>query len=97
MRRGQRRPGRQSRDDSQADDGEGRGGLLRSTESWRGVAHVVQPSSGRSERIYRCPGCDHEVSGRTAHLVVWPAEIGDGVDARRHWHARCWRSRPGAH
>ncbi|MGX7824723.1 hypothetical protein ACTG9Q_06495 [Actinokineospora sp. 24-640] len=42
-------------------------------------------------KIYRCPGCDHEIRPGTAHLVVWSAD--DGVSERRHWHSGCWSAR----
>jgi hypothetical protein len=46
---------------------------------------VVQPY--QATKTYRCPGCEHEVRERTAHVVVWP----DGSPAeRRHWHRPCW-------
>ncbi|HVQ17583.1 MAG TPA: hypothetical protein VMT27_00950, partial [Actinomycetes bacterium] len=28
-------------------------------------------SAARATKIYRCPGCDHEISSGTAHVVVW--------------------------
>jgi hypothetical protein len=39
---------------------------------------------------YRCPGCDHEITPGTAHVVAWP--VGE-QDARRHWHTGCWQAR----
>lgn len=82
------------RPDDDREGGRPGGGTLRGTESWRGTDYVVQPSS-RSDRVFRCPGCDHEVDGATGHLVVWPDDLPDGVAGRRHWHTFCWRSRPG--
>jgi len=39
-------------------------------------------------RLYRCPGCEHEIRASTQHLVVVPR---DAVEDRRHWHTECWR------
>jgi hypothetical protein len=40
------------------------------------------------DKVYRCPGCDHEIRAGTAHVVVIP----DGEPHhRRHWHEHCWR------
>ena len=50
--------------------------------------------ASRATKIYRCPGCDHEIVTGTAHLVVWPADMGDSAaDDRRHWHTPCWTHR----
>ena len=50
---------------------------------------VVQPVAGAyATKVYRCPGCDHEIAIGTPHLVVWREEA---VDDRRHWHTPCWR------
>jgi hypothetical protein len=38
---------------------------------------------------YRCPGCNHEIRPRTAHLVAW--RIGD-EGHRRHWHQGCFKT-----
>jgi hypothetical protein len=46
---------------------------------------LVQPY--QAVKVYRCPGCDHEIRPRTLHVVVWPE--GD-PGARRHWHRACW-------
>jgi hypothetical protein len=46
-------------------------------------------------KSYRCPGCGLVIPEQTAHVVVWRADgvLGETVDleARRHWHAHCWR------
>jgi hypothetical protein len=45
-------------------------------------------------KVYRCPGCDHEIRSGQPHLVVWPKdEYGQGVHDRRHWHTPCWNAR----
>ena len=55
---------------------------------------VVQVAGARATKTYRCPGCDHEIRTGTAHVVVWPADLGDSaVDDRRHWHSSCWANR----
>ncbi|CAN3130096.1 hypothetical protein ACNUDN_19395 [Mycobacterium sp. smrl_JER01] len=54
---------------------------------------VRQVSAARATKVYRCPGCDHEIRPGTAHLVVWPAHGPSGVDDRRHWHTSCWSHR----
>ncbi|WP_374215982.1 hypothetical protein [Frankia sp. AiPs1] len=52
---------------------------------------VVRPVTGAATaKVYRCPGCDHEINPGTAHLVVWPPER---VEDRRHWHRPCWDRR----
>ncbi|MGV0837823.1 hypothetical protein [Mycolicibacterium thermoresistibile] len=60
-----------------------------------GYPYEVRPiSATRAVKTYRCPGCDHEIRSGTAHLVVWPADIGErAVDERRHWHTPCWQHR----
>jgi len=40
------------------------------------------------DKVYRCPGCDHEIRAGVSHLVVVPQ--GDPA-SRRHWHTECWR------
>lgn len=48
----------------------------------------------RATKSYICPGCQHQISPGTAHVVAWPdtPEFGNehAVDARRHWHTACW-------
>jgi hypothetical protein len=40
------------------------------------------------DKVYRCPGCDHEIRRGVSHLVVVPL---DEAESRRHWHTECWR------
>jgi hypothetical protein len=40
------------------------------------------------DKVYRCPGCDHQIRLGVQHLVVIPD---DDPDSRRHWHTDCWR------
>lgn len=57
-----------------------------------GRDYRVRPVPGaRAVKVYRCPGCDHEIRIGTAHVVVWRADH-DGDD-RRHWHTPCWGKR----
>ena len=52
---------------------------------------VVQLVTGSaSTKVYRCPGCDHEIPRATPHTVAWPV---DDIDDRRHWHTACWKNR----
>lgn len=48
------------------------------------VRHV-QPYE--AVKVYRCPGCDHEIALGEGHKVVVPVEV---PDLRRHWHSGCW-------
>lgn len=61
-------------------------------ESWRGERWRVRQVTGAgTAKMYRCPGCDHEVRPGAPHVVVWPA---DGeLSERRHWHTGCWHAR----
>ncbi|KWX57524.1 hypothetical protein [Mycobacterium sp. NAZ190054] len=52
---------------------------------------VRQVAAARATKVYRCPGCDHEIRPTTAHVVVWPAD--SAGDDRRHWHTSCWAHR----
>jgi|tagenome__1003787_1003787.scaffolds.fasta_scaffold20776339_3 hypothetical protein len=52
-------------------------------EGWH--LRLVQPYQAR--KVYRCPGCDHEIFPGTLHVVAWPD---GGPDERRHWHRPCW-------
>ncbi|MGX9792957.1 hypothetical protein [Mycobacterium sp. MMS18-G62] len=60
-----------------------------------GYDYEVRPiAAARATKIYRCPGCDHEIRSGTAHLVVWPADLGESAaEDRRHWHTPCWTNR----
>jgi hypothetical protein len=58
-----------------------------------GYDYEVRPvTAARAMKVYRCPGCDHEIRPKTAHVVVLPVDSGD-VDDRRHWHGACWANR----
>jgi hypothetical protein len=49
---------------------------------------LVQPYQAR--KVYRCPGCDHEIPPGSLHAVVWPE---GEAEQRRHWHRACWDRR----
>ncbi|RFD26543.1 hypothetical protein MUBE_03965 [Mycobacterium uberis] len=60
-----------------------------------GREYEVRPIAAvRAVKIYRCPGCDHEIRSGTMHVVVWPADSPQaGAEDRRHWHTLCWAHR----
>jgi hypothetical protein len=59
-----------------------------------GHEYEVRPiAAARAVKIYRCPGCDHQIRSGTAHVVVWPTESPGAMDDRRHWHTPCWAKR----
>ncbi|GAA1618787.1 MULTISPECIES: hypothetical protein [Brevibacterium] len=70
------------------------GGLRRSRDLPDGTWSVQQVAGNASGKVYVCPGCGQSVSAATAHIVAWrqsaPHGIDIGVDARRHWHTRCF-------
>jgi hypothetical protein len=52
---------------------------------------MVRPITGAAAvKLYRCPGCDHEIRAGTPHVVVWRP---GAEESRRHWHTPCWRAR----
>ncbi|TWD13872.1 hypothetical protein [Marihabitans asiaticum] len=64
--------------------------------SWLGRRWAVRRLSGASStRVYRCPGCEHDIAPGTAHVVVWPDDAMGSAEDRRHWHSSCWRARRG--
>jgi hypothetical protein len=59
-----------------------------------GHEYEVRPiAAARAVKIYRCPGCDHQIRSGTAHVVVWQAESPGATQDRRHWHTPCWANR----
>ncbi|MBV8931098.1 MAG: hypothetical protein JOZ47_02060 [Kutzneria sp.] len=46
----------------------------------------------KATKVYRCPGCEHEIRPGVPHVVAWPADRG-GIEDRRHWHSGCWSAR----
>lgn len=58
-----------------------------------GYDYQVVPIPGaRAVKVYRCPGCDHELRPGVPHLAVWRTDDAEGAD-RRHWHTPCWGKR----
>ncbi|MDR7301113.1 hypothetical protein [Haloactinomyces albus] len=49
--------------------------------------------AAQATKLYRCPGCDHEIRPGVGHVVAWPADDYGSVEDRRHWHTGCWRGR----
>jgi hypothetical protein len=41
-----------------------------------------------AEKVYLCPGCQHQIRPGVNHLVV---VVADDTEGRRHWHTECWR------
>lgn len=71
----------------------GRHGWARSETGPDGDWLVRAVPGEQAVKIYRCPGCDHEIMPGIAHVVAWPAgERGSAAD-RRHWHTGCWTAR----
>lgn len=58
-----------------------------------GEWHVRKLTGSAATKVYRCPGCDHEIRPATPHVVAWPADIPQGAEERRHWHTPCWNNR----
>ncbi|WP_394769189.1 hypothetical protein [Lacisediminihabitans sp.] len=84
-------------DESEIDLNRALYGSLR-TETKRDGAWNVQPVSATSAaKTYICPGCGLDITPGTAHVVAWRADglmgEADGIAARRHWHAHCWKIR----
>jgi hypothetical protein len=52
--------------------------------------YVRQITGAAAVKVYRCPGCDHEVRPGAAHIVAWRP---GAEDSRRHWHRPCWLAR----
>ena len=68
-----------------------------------GAAHAESGADGdwlvrsvpgsQATKMYRCPGCDHEIQPGIPHVVAWPAGETGSVADRRHWHRACWQAR----
>jgi hypothetical protein len=65
-----------------------------------GAWFVRSVTAAGAVKLYRCPGCDHEITPGMPHVVVWPADdvshqpYGHGrIADRRHWHTACWGAR----
>jgi hypothetical protein len=68
-------------------------GWARSEAAPDGDWLVRSVPGARATKLYRCPGCDHEIQVGTPHVVVWPADETGSVVDRRHWHRPCWEAR----
>jgi len=55
--------------------------------------YVRNVTGSQAGKVYRCPGCDHEIRPGVAHVVAWSADDRTGVEDRRHWHRACWDAR----
>ena len=55
-----------------------------------GIYMVRKITGSRSEKPYRCPGCDQIIPTATPHIVAW---LEEDIDSRRHWHTPCWSKR----
>lgn len=54
---------------------------------------VRSVTGSQATKVYRCPGCDHEIQVGVPHVVAWPADDTGSVEDRRHWHNGCWQAR----
>jgi hypothetical protein len=76
------------------DEPRGLGGTFAQTESGRDGEWLVRRIHGaQATKVYRCPGCDHEIQPGVPHVVAWPALDHGSVQDRRHWHTGCWNAR----
>lgn len=67
------------------------GGRDEQQHTREGTFAVRHLAGANALKVYRCPGCNHEIRAGVAHVVVWPT-AGD-VTERRHWHSSCWQRR----
>ena len=68
--------------------GSAAGGTLGSVKpDWAQIADA-EVRIVHGQKLYRCPGCDHEIRAGVQHLVIVPTS---DTSARRHWHTECWR------
>ncbi|MCC3296894.1 hypothetical protein [Arthrobacter caoxuetaonis] len=77
-----------------------RAGLPERESAADGEWSVRRITARNAAKEYRCPGCGQVIPPGIEHLVVWQEDSLFGretaVADRRHWHARCWRIRPGS-
>jgi len=77
--------------DSRPGDDEASERGARPSNEWEEDGFTVRALTGAgSTKLYRCPGCNHEIRMATPHIVAWPTE---DPENRRHWHTPCWNSR----
>jgi hypothetical protein len=90
-------------DDSGLDPERARRGAQSVVTSADGAWLVRHITAAGALKVYRCPGCDHEIAPGVPHVVVWPTfETDDGFAAggvtdRRHWHTGCWNGQQRRH
>lgn len=76
------------------DEPRGFGGTFAQAESAADGEWLVRRIPGaQATKVYRCPGCDHEIRPGVPHVVAWPALEYGSVQDRRHWHTGCWAAR----
>ncbi|HEY4017760.1 MAG TPA: hypothetical protein VGM75_03685 [Pseudonocardiaceae bacterium] len=76
------------------DEPRGFGGAFAQAESGPDGEWLVRKIPGaQATKVYRCPGCDHEIQPGVPHVVAWPALDYGSVQDRRHWHTGCWAAR----
>ncbi|GMA20252.1 hypothetical protein MM440_15715 [Arsenicicoccus piscis] len=68
-------------------------GMERREQHWDGAWTVRRVRGAGQGRVYRCPGCNQELSDDLPHVVAWPAEGMRGLPDRRHWHTSCWAAK----
>ncbi|OXM69222.1 MULTISPECIES: hypothetical protein [Amycolatopsis] len=87
------RRNRQHRGRPDADRAGAASGWARAESGPDGDWLVRSVPGSHATKVYRCPGCDHEIQPGVPHVVAWPAgELGSITD-RRHWHRACWQAR----
>ncbi|HJP77821.1 MAG TPA: hypothetical protein VJ914_26360 [Pseudonocardiaceae bacterium] len=83
-----------SRKSGDDDEPRGFGATFPRAESGTDGEWLVRKIPGaQATKVYRCPGCDHEIQPGVPHLVAWPALDYGSVQDRRHWHTGCWAAR----
>ena len=87
------RKNRRHDEGAQLDEETARRGVERVQPSPDGQWLVRTITADGATKTYRCPGCDHEITPGTPHVVAWPADERGSVTDRRHWHTGCWRAR----
>jgi hypothetical protein len=89
-------PRRNRRDPSSADGLDEERALrgLPAVQTWTDGDWAVRTvPADAAVKLYRCPGCDHEIATGVAHVVAWPADGRGDLTDRRHWHTSCWKAR----
>ncbi|TNC18698.1 hypothetical protein [Amycolatopsis alkalitolerans] len=90
-------PRRNRRDHGRPVDAGAAAGWARAESGRDGEWLVRSVPGSHATKVYRCPGCDHEIAIGVAHVVAWPADETGSVADRRHWHRACWQARARRH